>query len=117
MKKLAIILLTAGLALSAGAFAEEGSGSNNNGNANASDSPGSMQKLAPNGVDNSKINTSNTNVAQQSPHKKPPRCIIKPVKIKTIKLPCVKTAVAQIRFQAPSSQPIPANNTSRFTGN
>ncbi len=70
MKKLAIILLTAGLALSAGAFAEEGSGSNNNGNANASDSPGSMQKLAPNGVDNSKINTSNTNVAQQSPHKK-----------------------------------------------
>ncbi len=71
MKKLAIILFTAGLALSSGAaFADSGSGSNNNGNANASDSPGSIQKLAPNGVDNGKINTSNTNVAQQSPQKK-----------------------------------------------
>jgi len=74
MKKLAIVLLTAGLALGSGAaFAADGSNADagsNNGNANQTGGAGSVQKLAPNGVDNSKINTSNTNTAQSTHHKK-----------------------------------------------
>lgn len=57
MKRLAIVLLTATMALASGAaFAASTDAGSNNGAANASDSPGSVQKIAPNGVDNSKIN-------------------------------------------------------------
>ncbi|MEG3134569.1 protein YbgS [Rouxiella sp. T17] len=75
MKKLAMILLTAGLAFSSGAVlaadgSTGGSGSNN-GLSNQSGGPGSVDRIAPNGVSNSKINTSDTNTAQQTPtHKK-----------------------------------------------
>ena len=70
-----MILLTAGLAFSSGAVlaadgSTGGSGSNN-GNANQSGGPGSVDRLAPNGVSNSKINTSDTNTAQQPQPKKP----------------------------------------------
>ncbi|KAB7897893.1 hypothetical protein GA565_18945 [Rouxiella sp. S1S-2] len=71
MKKFATLLLAAGLALSSGAvFAEGTDAGSNNGNANQTGGPGSVQKLAPNGVDNNKINTSNTNTAQEKHHKK-----------------------------------------------
>ena len=61
MKKLAIMLLTATMALTTGAAfaAGETSASDNNGQANQSNSPGSIQKIAPKNVDNDQINNTN----------------------------------------------------------
>lgn len=57
MKKFAIMLLTATMTLASGAaFAAGTDAGSNNGSANESSSPGSVQKIAPNGVDNNKIN-------------------------------------------------------------
>ncbi|AFE59370.1 hypothetical protein Q7S_15785 [Rahnella aquatilis HX2] len=58
MKKLAIMLLTATMALTTGAAyaAGESSASDNNGQANQSGSPGSIQKIAPKSVSNDQIN-------------------------------------------------------------
>ncbi|NMP26342.1 hypothetical protein GW590_05620 [Rahnella sp. SAP-1] len=70
MNKLAMILLATGLALSSGvALAEGTDAGSNNGNANESGGAGSIQKIAPNSVDNSKINTSDTNTATSKHHK------------------------------------------------
>lgn len=83
MKKFAMILLAAGLALSSGAVLAAGSNADagsNNGNANQTGGPGSMQKLAPNGVSNSKINTSDHNMAQPEHHKKTTKTHKKPSK-------------------------------------
>ena len=60
MNKFAIAFFTAALALTSGAALAEGTDAgSNNGAANQSDSPGSIQKIAPKGVDNSKINETN----------------------------------------------------------
>ncbi|QLK60480.1 hypothetical protein GE278_06760 [Enterobacteriaceae bacterium Kacie_13] len=57
MNKFAIAFFTAALAMTSGAALAAGTDAgSNNGAANQSDSPGSIQKIAPNGVDNSKIN-------------------------------------------------------------
>ncbi|MFU2318368.1 protein YbgS [Rahnella sp. PCH160] len=69
MKRLAIVLLTATMALASGAvFAEGADSGSNNGSANQANAPGSIQKIAPNGVDNSKIN--NTDKPVNEVHKK-----------------------------------------------
>ncbi|GBU12158.1 hypothetical protein AwEntero_07590 [Enterobacterales bacterium] len=57
MNKLAIMIIAATMTLGSGAaFAEGTDAGSNNGSANEASSPGSIQKVAPNGVDNSKIN-------------------------------------------------------------
>ncbi|MGC6386167.1 protein YbgS [Ewingella sp. S1.OA.A_B6] len=57
MNKLAIMILAATMTLGSGAaFAEGTDAGSNNGAANQSGSPGSIQKIAPKSVDNSKIN-------------------------------------------------------------
>ncbi|PKE30540.1 hypothetical protein CWS43_13065 [Rahnella sp. AA] len=58
MKKLAIMLLSASMALTTGAAyaAGESTASDNNGQANQSNSPGSIQKIAPKSVSNDQIN-------------------------------------------------------------
>ena len=69
MNKFAIAFFTAALALTSGAALAEGTDAgSNNGAANQSDSPGSIQKIAPKGVDNSKINKTNKPVDEV--HKK-----------------------------------------------
>lgn len=61
MKKLAIMLLTATMALTTGAAFAAGdtSAGDNNGQANQSGSPGSIQNMAPKSVDNDQINNTN----------------------------------------------------------
>lgn len=61
MKKLAIMLLTATMALTTGAAyaVGESSASDNNGQANQSGSPGSVQEIAPKSVNNDQINNTN----------------------------------------------------------
>lgn|GEM_PF-2019513 len=114
MKKLAIILLSATMALASGAaFAEGADTGSNNGSANQSDSPGSVQKIAPNGVDNSKINETDKPVNEV--HKKKHTSTTKAhkdmsKKQSTTKKPCVRTVVARIRFLAPISLKPPVTN-------
>ncbi len=84
MNKLAMMILATSMALGSGAvFAAGTDAGSNNGAANQSDSPGSIQKIAPKSVDNSKINNTdkpvnevhtkahkNTNEAHKSGNKK-----------------------------------------------
>ncbi|QCR36722.1 protein YbgS [Nissabacter sp. SGAir0207] len=65
MKKLALIFLTATMALGtfgSGAALAAGS-SSNNGMSNQSDGPGAKENLPPNNVDNSQINTGSNDVS------------------------------------------------------
>src|SRR5471032_1209497 len=65
MNKIAMMILAATMTLGSGAALAEGS---DNGSANEANSPGSIQKIAPNNVDNSKIN--NTDKPVNEVHKK-----------------------------------------------
>lgn len=59
MKKIIMMVFAATMALGSGAIFAADSGANtgsNNGSANDAGGPGSIQKIAPNNVDNSKIN-------------------------------------------------------------
>src|SRR5471032_3699128 len=67
MKKIIMMVFAASMALGTGAAFAEDSGSNN-GAANQANDPGSIQKTAPNNVDNSKIN--NTDQPVNEVHKK-----------------------------------------------
>jgi len=82
MKKLAMILLTASMTLAtSAAFAEGSDAGSNNGSANASSAPGSVEKIAPNNVDNSKINTT-SKPANEVHHKKKPHATHQNSKVK-----------------------------------
>lgn len=68
MNKLAMMILATSMALGSSAvFAAGTDAGSNNGAANQSDSPGSVQKIAPKSVDNSKIN--NTDKPVNEMHK------------------------------------------------
>lgn len=66
MKKIIMMVFAASMAMGTGAAFAEDSGSNN-GAANQANDPGSIQKIAPNNVDNSKIN--NTDQPVNEVHK------------------------------------------------
>jgi hypothetical protein len=113
MKKLAIILLSAAMALASGAaFAEGADTGSNNGSANQSNSPGSVQKIAPNGVDNSKINETDKPVNEI--HKKKHTSTTKAHKDMSKKTVDHKKAMCK---DGRCPDQVPGTNQSKATGN